>query len=78
MTIIRVLTQVARHTIAEVSVPRAWNLIATSTSDGPSDKWSTDGSRQAMGHDSNRKVEIDEDGYTRGIWNEAMLTCTPT
>jgi hypothetical protein len=51
-----ILARVVRHVIAEVSVPQAWNLIATSTSDGTSDKW-----RQAMGHDSNRKVEIDED-----------------
>jgi hypothetical protein len=69
MTVIRVLTQVATQTIAEGSIPPAWNLIATSTSDGFSDKWSADGSRQAMGHDSNRKVESDEDGYTRGNWN---------
>ena len=27
----------------------------------PRDKWSTDGSRPAVGHDSNGEVEIDED-----------------
>ena len=49
-TVSRVLVQVATHTIAELSVPRAWNLLARGTY----------GSRQAMRHDSNREVEIDE------------------
>jgi hypothetical protein len=61
MTVSMVLARVATHIIAEVSVPRAWNPIARGISAGPSDKWSTDGSRQAMGHDSNRVVESDED-----------------
>jgi hypothetical protein len=61
MTVSRVLTQVARHTIAKVSVPRAWNVIARSISAEPSNIWSTDGCRQAMRHNSTREVEIDED-----------------
>jgi hypothetical protein len=56
MTVSRVLTQVATHTIAKMSVPRAWNVVARSISGEPSNKWSTDGGGQAMRHDSNRDV----------------------
>jgi hypothetical protein len=57
ITVSRVLTPVTRITIAKVSVPRTWNVIAGSISAQPSDKWSTGGGGQAMGHDSNGDVD---------------------